>query len=129
MKISSMYFVSGFLCSNIMLVMFTHVVCACDFITICPLCECIMIYSSILMLMNFWVVHGSGLLRRMLKWTNVLIIGYTVFMSGVLGLGVLCISLTLINNAKLYSKMVLTSLPSSVVMNVPVVFSHFQKWF
>lgn len=129
MKISSMYFVSGFLCSNIMLVMFTHVVCDCDFITICPLCEYILICSSILMLMNFWVVHGLGLFRRMLKWTNALIIGHTVFMSGVLGLGVLCLSLTLINNAKLYSKMVLTSLPSSVVMSVPVIFSCFQKWF
>lgn len=63
----------------------------------------------------------------MLKWTNVCIIGHTVFMSGVLGLGVLYISLTLINNAKLYSKMVLTSLPSSVVMIVPFVFRSGSK--
>ena len=48
-------------------------------------------------------------------------------MSGVLGLGVLYISLTLINNAKLYSKMVLTSLPSSVVMIVPFVFRSGSK--
>ena len=77
--------------------------------------------------MNFWVVYSLGLLQRMLKWTNVHIIGHTVFMSGVLGLGVLYISLTLINNAKLYSKMVLTSLPSSVVMSVPFVFRSGSK--
>lgn len=77
--------------------------------------------------MNFWVVYSLGLLQRMLKWTNVLIIGHTVFMSGVLGLGVLYISLTLIDNAKLYSKMVLTSLTSSVVMSVPIVFRSGSK--
>lgn len=128
MKISSVYFVSGFLCSNIMLVMFTVVVS--DWFHYHM--AIVGIYPDLFIHFNvdeLLVCSRFGAVSKNVKWTNALIIGRTVFMSGVLGLGVLCISLTLINNAKLYSQMVLTSLPSSVVMSVPVIFSCFQKWF
>lgn len=79
------------------------------------------VYSSVLILIDIWVVCDLEHLQRMLQWTYVLIIGhlYLWMESWVVEL---CICLTYMDNAKLFAKVVFTNVPASqYCMSVTIV--------